>query len=394
MLSRTRSNAFAAAACAWLVVAAVRPAWAQQNQTATELRPAGARGLAATVRTQAPIYLTPDSAREPLRIAAVGSALRVVGTQGDWANVEFQDPQFGRRYGFMLARMLSIENPDLKPLDLSVVPDAAQPDRPPMSTTRLRPPGVEPDNTASPVTRRATVADTPVTNGAGGWVTLDLGQFRPREKSVTVTRTFTLYRETGGASTSYGALPSDQDILPAFGARIWHRLGFHIAIDAQNYSDTVGLAIAIPSPYYTNTTGYDAAVSKDPLVRKDRAIDMGASVAIIDTARVRLLAVGGPTLFHVSNEMVSDVTYAQSAYVVLPINVVTISNIDTKTVTATAIGWHVGADLAVFGTPHVGIGLTIGYNAGKANLTEPLANTSAELRLGHFHTSGGLRLRF
>jgi hypothetical protein len=40
-----------------------------------------------------PIYLQPDSSRIPLRTAIEGTTLRVLQSQGDWLQVEFNDPQ-------------------------------------------------------------------------------------------------------------------------------------------------------------------------------------------------------------------------------------------------------------------------------------------------------------
>ena len=47
-------------------------------------------GTLANVLSDAPIYLLPDNSRLPLRIAKLGSQLRVIQQSGDWANVQFQ----------------------------------------------------------------------------------------------------------------------------------------------------------------------------------------------------------------------------------------------------------------------------------------------------------------
>lgn len=68
------------------------------------LEPASRAGDSVAVLSNSPIYLLPDENREPLRIAKLGSILRVKERSGDWLNVEFQDPQFGRRTGYIQAR--------------------------------------------------------------------------------------------------------------------------------------------------------------------------------------------------------------------------------------------------------------------------------------------------
>ena len=57
----------------------------------------------ATVTTNAPIYAAAQETPTPLRVAAVGTRLRVLSTDGDWVEVEYNDPQLGRRVGWVLA---------------------------------------------------------------------------------------------------------------------------------------------------------------------------------------------------------------------------------------------------------------------------------------------------
>ena len=74
----------------------------------------------ATVTTNAPIYAAAQETPTPLRVAAVGSRLRVLSTEGDWVQVEYNDPQLGRRVGWVLRHYISLTSQDLRPMDLSV----------------------------------------------------------------------------------------------------------------------------------------------------------------------------------------------------------------------------------------------------------------------------------
>ena len=78
----------------------------------------------ATVTTNAPIYPTAREEPTPLRVAAVGTRLRVLSTEGDWVQVEYNDPQLGRSVGWVLKHYISKTSHDLRPMDLSV-PEAA-----------------------------------------------------------------------------------------------------------------------------------------------------------------------------------------------------------------------------------------------------------------------------
>ena len=74
----------------------------------------------ATVTAIAPIYLLPDANRSPLRTAAVNTTLRVLEGKGEWFKVEFRDPQYGLRQGYVLARNVRLHSAALyQPADLS-----------------------------------------------------------------------------------------------------------------------------------------------------------------------------------------------------------------------------------------------------------------------------------
>jgi hypothetical protein len=89
-----------------------------------------AQSTTATVNAQAPIYLRPG-AEVPLRVAAAGTLLKVLKEEGEWVEVEFNDPQYGRRVGWVQLKLIRVARPELQPMDLSVreMPAAPEPAR-------------------------------------------------------------------------------------------------------------------------------------------------------------------------------------------------------------------------------------------------------------------------
>lgn len=87
--------------------------------------PAGAQ-QSGSVTTAAPIFLLPDGKREPLRIAQAGSLLNILEVTEEWLRVEFKDPQFGPRTGYIQARFVNLPPDRLQPLDLSIQPRTAR----------------------------------------------------------------------------------------------------------------------------------------------------------------------------------------------------------------------------------------------------------------------------
>src|SRR5262249_55864240 len=87
----------------------------------------------ATVTTNAPIYADAQETPTPLRVAAVGTRLRVLATQEYWVQVEYNDPQLGRRVGWVMRHYISLTSTDLRPMDLSV------PEAPPAPSAPVQP---------------------------------------------------------------------------------------------------------------------------------------------------------------------------------------------------------------------------------------------------------------
>jgi hypothetical protein len=69
---------------------------------------AAAEDRLAVITTAAPIYLLPDATRVPLRIVEAREYLRVRKNEGEWLRVDFQDPQFGLRTGYIKTEFVEL----------------------------------------------------------------------------------------------------------------------------------------------------------------------------------------------------------------------------------------------------------------------------------------------
>jgi opacity protein-like surface antigen len=63
---------------------------------------------AAYVLNEAPVFLLPDRTRTPLRVLAPGTSLRIVEENKEWYRVQFSDPQFGPRIGWIERKFVQI----------------------------------------------------------------------------------------------------------------------------------------------------------------------------------------------------------------------------------------------------------------------------------------------
>lgn len=99
------------------------------------------RRTTGTLLTSAPIFLLPDTTREPLRVGRQGSQVAVLEQVDGWLTIQFQDPQFGIRTGYVESRHVRVAQPPSasEPVDVSIRDgaEASPVTAPAVSETRL-----------------------------------------------------------------------------------------------------------------------------------------------------------------------------------------------------------------------------------------------------------------
>ena len=181
----------------------------------------------ATVTTNAPIYAAAQETPTPLRVAAVGSRLRVISTEQDWVQVEYNDPVLGRRVGWVLRHYVSLGSHDLQPMDLSVPeaqpapPAPGQPAVVPATVTSIPFHGGRPRSagrscacrasSSIPTRRWAGMSRLPGTCRRGSGSSATSPATTRRESTVSDDTGMTIHTFTGGprfsARTSSAAVP-------------------------------------------------------------------------------------------------------------------------------------------------------------------------------------------
>ena len=79
----------------------------------------------ATITATAPVFGSPNANQAPLRVAREGSVLLLIDTNAEWTQVEFQDPEFGRRVGYVQTKYVRIDSPPSR----AVAPASPEPPR-------------------------------------------------------------------------------------------------------------------------------------------------------------------------------------------------------------------------------------------------------------------------
>lgn len=137
---------------------------------------------AAVVITEAPVYLLPDATRKPLRMLPVSTALTVTRTQGDWLEVTFNDPQFGRRTGWIQQKFVKVS------------PVQPPPEPPPPAPT----PGAK----AKPPAKQTKAAAAPAVIGFRGFGTVTFDKMAASDSFRAVTGEDTAVFWGGGAQVT------------------------------------------------------------------------------------------------------------------------------------------------------------------------------------------------
>ena len=96
----------------------------------------------AVVVTEAPVFLLPDATRKPLRMLPANTSLTVTRTQGEWLEVLFNDPQFGRRTGWIQQKFVKVNPAQPTPAEREPSPPPTRP--------ATEPPAAQPRPAAAP----------------------------------------------------------------------------------------------------------------------------------------------------------------------------------------------------------------------------------------------------
>ena len=96
----------------------------------------------ARVNEPAPVFLMPDATRVPLRTLPAGAIATVERVQGDWVQITFNDPQLGRRTGWIQAKFVTLTAaPPPEPSTVKPQPGGRTPaNQPPAQARRTVPP--------------------------------------------------------------------------------------------------------------------------------------------------------------------------------------------------------------------------------------------------------------
>jgi len=227
--------------------------------------------------------------------------------------------------------------------------------------------------------------------GVHAWANIDVASSRASQGQQTFSLLQPKFDEIATRSVTYSQFQSARVPLVAAGVLAFHGLGAGVRFDTATRNPNVALQASVPHPFFFQRPG--VGTLNPALNAKEQVVDLFALYAVPTPSRWSVRVFAGGSRVHVSDDVVADFTYSQTAGL-SGSNVVKIESYRTATLTTTAWGWHAGADIAFFPLRNVGVGF--GILDRRVDLpaeTEPFVSKPFVLSTDRVVASVGLRLR-
>jgi len=213
-------------------------------------------------------------------------------------------------------------------------------------------------------------------------------------------KTFENYALKSGEVATFKATypePSRSGLFPAYvggGFMLSRSVAIGASYSHMSRESVADLFAEVPHPTFFGALATATGTTGRALSRKESAIHVSLAVVPVRSSRLELRMMAGPSFFRLTGDMVREVQYKQTFDSLAPQNTITIKGMSSRDITGSAVGYHVGADVAYF--VHRFVGVTGGVRYGRATVaveTEPLSNIRQQFLVGSTTAFLGLRLR-
>ena len=329
------------------------------------------RRLTAVTATSAPVFVLPDNTRTPLRMLPPGTRVRVLrDTGGNWLRIEFPDPRWGPRVGYIERKNIDMSGPDIEPPPPTARPGPSRPAPPPAPA------------------RRAGFHRV--------WIDANVGYARAGEEDYSAIA----IRQINGQDAR---LQADYHLPPGIafeiggGVMATRQIGVGVTFSSTTQEDPAALSVEIPHPILPEPNATDTDTTDRSLERAESSLHIHGAFVSQTSDQLVLRLFGGPTYFRVQQDAVSNILYDQQFLPFDPLNQVDITGSEIQRISydeATGWGFHAGLDISWFYTDALGVGFVGRYSKGTVGIRDPLTEVDADLDVGGFQAGAGVRVRF
>jgi hypothetical protein len=205
--------------------------------------------------------------------------------------------------------------------------------------------------------------------------------------TFTTTTTSTVYQEPATINTSY-TVPKGQLFDGGFLYRVAGSFGVGVAVSSYSERRDGALTGSIPHPFFFSTPRSLSGTAAS-LQRSEVAAHIQAAYVIAGN-KYDVAISGGPTIFRVSQDLVSNAVYAET----YPYDTVTFTSATTVKAQGTKTGFNVGVDVGYKLGTNLGVGGLVRFS--RATLSFPLTGSAADVSVdaGGLQVGGGVRFYF
>lgn len=222
-----------------------------------------------------------------------------------------------------------------------------------------------------------------------GFLNVNFGIQVIADDAATTTAEFSLYDEKGTV-TSTQAIDKQAPFLDfGGGVRLAGNFGVGFAYSRINVTGTAEVVASVPNPVV-----YDqprtATASLNDLDHTENAYHFQALWMLPISDTVDVMISGGPTWFSLTQGVV---TTPQITEVGPPYTTVNMT-VSQSTLTASKMGFNVGADLTFRFANNFGVGGMMRYSSATVTLESAGSGATSDVKVGGFQVGGGIRIRF
>jgi hypothetical protein len=221
-----------------------------------------------------------------------------------------------------------------------------------------------------------------------GFINVNFGMQIRSESVVSATDTFSIYDETGKITTAQTIDTQAPFFDLGAGIRIAGNFGFGFAYTRLSSDGAGAVTAEVPSPIYYDQPRVVTSTATG-LEHVEDGYHFQAIWMLPITDKFDVVFSGGPTLFNLKQGIVTSPKITEVGPPYSTVNMTATQ----ATMTASQIGFNIGADLTYRFANSIGVGAMIRYAAGTVKL-EPEGGTPFDVSVGGFQLGGGLRVRF
>jgi hypothetical protein len=279
---------------------------------------------------------------------------------------------------------------------LAAAGDAQQ--KPPATT---RPPAPPPTTaTPAPPPAPTTAAQTPARpappapraaarrgRNSRGLITVS-GLFQPATHDFTDSRDFSYNREPATTTGNY-AIERGGGIDAGAFVRLWRNLGAGASVSSVVRTSDANFSGSYPHPFFFGRVR-TAETSVSDLDRAEVGVHVSAAYFLPSTGRFGGVIYAGPSFFSIAQDAVESLAVTET----YPYDTLTVAPSGSATeLSESAVGFHVGADVAWYFSKRFGIGALARYTTAKTSVAIG-SGKNFDLEAGGFQAGLGLRVRF